>query len=48
MSNYYLFNGNPVTLAYPAGGVFPYIPPYTVIMLVLTNVESKGVLGISN
>ena len=25
MSNYYLFNGNPVTLAYPAGGVFPYI-----------------------
>lgn len=25
MSDYYLFNGNPVTLAYPSGGVFPYI-----------------------
>ena len=25
MSNYYLFNSNPVTLAYPGGGVFPYI-----------------------
>ena len=25
MSSYYLFNGNPVTLAYPVGGVFPYL-----------------------
>ena len=25
MSNYYLLNGKPVTLAYPAGGMFPYI-----------------------